>query len=77
MRRTELLAYNLMSQLDEGLQNAPGISLAINESIDKTDNVQLMVFVRYYNAGIKEFCQYWMGVLILKKEHVERIFMKP
>ena len=25
MRRTELLAYDLMSQLDEGLRNAPGI----------------------------------------------------
>ena len=34
MRRTELLAYHFMSQLDEGLQNAPCISLAINESTD-------------------------------------------
>ena len=38
MRRIELLAYTLMSQLDEGLQNTPGISLAIDESIDNTDN---------------------------------------
>ena len=34
MRRTELLAYDFMSQLDEGLQNASGISLAIDESTD-------------------------------------------
>ena len=46
MSRTELLAYHLMSQLDEDLENAPGISLAIDESIDNTDNAQLMVFVR-------------------------------
>ena len=46
MRKIELLAYDLMSQLDEGLQNAPGISLAIDKSIDNTDNAQLMVFVR-------------------------------
>ena len=38
MRRTELLAYDVMSQLNEGLQNASGISLAIDESTDKTDN---------------------------------------
>ena len=53
MRRTELLAYDLMSQLDEGLRNAPGISLAIDESTDETDNAQVMVFVRYYNAGVR------------------------
>ena len=37
-RRTELLANDFMSQLDKGQQNAPGISLAIDESTDKTDN---------------------------------------
>ena len=67
MSRTELLAYDLMSQLDEGLQNAPGISLAIDESIDNTNNAQLMVFVRYYNAGVKEFCQDLIGVTNLKQ----------
>ena len=65
-RRTELLAYDLMSQLDKGLQNALGISLAFDESTDKTDNSQLMVFVRNYNAGVKEFCHDLMGVTNLK-----------
>ena len=51
-----------MLQLDEGLQNVPGISLVIDESTDKTDNAQLMVFVRYYNARVKEFCQDLMEV---------------
>ena len=67
MRRTELLACDLMSQLDAGLQNAHGISLAIGKSTDKTDNAQLMVFVRYYIAGVKEFCQDLMGVTNLKE----------
>ena len=35
--RTELLAYNVISQLYEGLQNAPRISLAIDKSTDKTE----------------------------------------
>ena len=67
MRRTELLAYDLMSLLNEGLRNAPGISLAINDSTDKSDNAQVMVFVRYYNAGVREFCQDLMGVSNLKE----------
>ena len=53
MERTELLAYNLLSQLDEDLQNAPSISLVIDESTDSTDNAQHMIFVRYYTAGVK------------------------
>ena len=76
MRRTKSLAYDVMSQLDKGLQNAPGISPAIDELTDKTDNVQLMVFAKYYNAGVKEFCQDLMEVTNLKKGHVERLFMK-
>ena len=53
MTRTELSAHDLMSQLNEGLRNAPGFSLALDESTDKTGNAQVMVFVRYHNAGLK------------------------
>ena len=53
MRRTELLAEDLVLQLDEGLKNAPCISLAIDESTDMTDNAQLMVFARYYDESMK------------------------
>ncbi|XP_068238466.1 zinc finger BED domain-containing protein 5-like [Palaemon carinicauda] len=66
MRRTELLAVYLMSQLDQGLRKAPCISLAIDESTDSTDNAQLIVFVRYYDAGEKKFCQDLLGVTDLK-----------
>ena len=67
MRRTELLTYDVMTQLHKGLQNAPGISLAIDESTDKTYNAQLMVFVRCYNVGVKEFCQDLMEGTNLKE----------
>ncbi|XP_068237388.1 general transcription factor II-I repeat domain-containing protein 2-like [Palaemon carinicauda] len=50
----------------EGLKKAPCISLAIDESTDSTDNAQLIVFVRYYDAGEKIFCQDWLGVTDLK-----------
>lgn len=66
MRRTELLANDLMLQLDLGLKEAPCISLAIDESTDSTDHAQLMVFVRYYDARKKEFCQDLLGVTDLK-----------
>jgi hypothetical protein len=42
MRRTEILAEDLT------IQNAPWISLAVDESTDNTDNAQLLVFVRFY-----------------------------
>ncbi|XP_068204564.1 protein FAM200A-like [Palaemon carinicauda] len=64
--RTELLAVYLMSQLDQGLKKAPCISLAIDESTDSTDNGQLIVFVRYYDAGEKKICQDLFGVTDLK-----------
>ena len=38
MSRTELLTYDLMSQLDENLQNAPDISLAILDALIRTDD---------------------------------------
>ena len=57
MRRTELLAEDLLWQLDQGLKNAHCISLAIDESTDMTDNAQLIIFVRYYDGNRKEFMQ--------------------
>ena len=66
MRRTELLAKDLLLQLDEGLKNTSRISLAIDESTDMTDKVQLLIFVRYYDVSKKEFMQDLLGVTTLK-----------
>ena len=52
-RRTELLAEDLLWQLDQKLKNAPCISLAIDESTDMTDNAQLLIFIRYYDGNRK------------------------
>ena len=67
MRRTKLLAEDLLWQLDQGLKNAPCISLAIDESTDMTDNAQLLIFVRYYDGNRKEFMQDLLGVTTLTK----------
>jgi hypothetical protein len=48
MRRNEILAEDLISQLDEVIQNAPSISLAVDDSTDNTDNALLLLFVRFY-----------------------------
>ena len=44
MRRTELLAEDLLWQLNQGLKNAPCISLAIDQSTDMTDSAQLLIY---------------------------------
>ena len=67
MRRTELLAEDFLLQLNEGLKNAPCISLAIDESTDMTDNAQHLIFGRYYDGSKKEFMQDLLGVTTLKK----------
>ena len=45
MRKTELLAEDLVLQLNERLKSIKYISLAIDESTDMTNNSQLIVFV--------------------------------
>ena len=74
MKRTKLLAEDLLWQLDQGLKNAPSISLAIDESTDMTDNAQLLIIVRYYDGNRKEFMQGLLGVTLLQNEHKEKIF---
>ena len=73
MRRTGLLAEDLVLQLNEGLKSAPCILLAIEESTDMTDNAQLMVFVRYYDGKTKKFMQDLFGVAALKGRTQEDI----
>ena len=53
IRRTELLAEDLVLQLNKRLKSTNFISLAIDESTDTTDNSQLIVFVRYYDESKK------------------------
>lgn len=40
MRRTEILAKIVIAQLDDAIQNAPCIPLAVDETTDTTDNAK-------------------------------------
>ena len=75
MRSTELLAEDLVLQLNERLKSTNCISLAIDESTDMTDNSQLIMFVRYYDESKKEFIEYLLGVTALgERTQVENIY---
>lgn len=65
-RRTEILAGNLNKQLCDGIKNAQCISLAVDESIDTTDNAQLLVFVRFYDEAKGEFVEDVLGLTNLR-----------
>ena len=67
MRRTDLLAKDLVLLLNERLKSTNCISLAIDESTDMTNNFQLIVFVRYYDESKKEFIEDLLGVTALKE----------
>lgn len=61
-RKSEILADDVLAQLDAAIQSAPCISLAIDESTDVTDNAQLLVYVRFFNKDKKEICEDLLGV---------------
>ncbi|KAG7162641.1 SCAN domain-containing protein 3-like 16 [Homarus americanus] len=62
MRRTEILSEDLTSQLDNGIKNAPCISLAVDESTD----TQLVVYVRFYDEAKRELCEDLLGITNLE-----------
>lgn len=66
MRRTEILAEDLTSHLDNAMQHAPCISLAVDESTDATDSAQLLVIVRFYDGAKRGFCEDLFGVASLE-----------
>lgn len=72
VRRTKILAEDRISQLDKAIQNAPCISLAVNESTDTTDNAKLQLFVRFYDETKKEFCEDLLGLTTLEA-HTQRV----
>ncbi|XP_045107141.1 general transcription factor II-I repeat domain-containing protein 2-like [Portunus trituberculatus] len=65
-RKSEILADDVLAQLDAAIQSAPCISLAIDESTDVTDNAQLLVYVRFCNKDKKEICEDLLGVTPLE-----------
>ena len=67
MRRTKLMAEDLVLQHNGRLKSTNCILLAIDESTDMTDNSQLIVFVRYYDESKKQFTENLLGVSALKE----------
>ncbi|CAL9707870.1 unnamed protein product [Knipowitschia caucasica] len=66
MRKSEILADDVLAQLDAAIQSAPCISLAIDESTDVTDKAQLLVYVRFLHKDKKELCEDLLGVTPLE-----------
>ena len=62
VKRVEVLAHDIVQQLTEDLKNAQCISLAADESTDRTDKAQLCVFVRYLSSSKGVFCEDILGV---------------
>ncbi|KAI0223668.1 Protein ZBED8 [Lamellibrachia satsuma] len=52
--RCDELSGDILTQLMTKLRACPAFSLALDESIDKSDMAQLMVSVRYFNEGVSE-----------------------
>ena len=55
-RRAEKLSGDVSDELKARIKKAEHMSLAIDESTDKTDSAQLLVYVRYYipDSGFHE-----------------------
>ncbi|XP_026214156.1 SCAN domain-containing protein 3-like, partial [Anabas testudineus] len=65
-KKSEILAYDVLTQLDEAMLKAPCVGLAVDESTDMCDNAQLLVYVRFFNTDQKAFCEDLLGVTPLK-----------
>ena len=65
-KKSEILAEDVLAQLDEAIHEAPCVGLAVDESTDVSDNAQLLVYVRFFNKENKEFCEDLLGVTPLQ-----------
>ncbi|MBN3306723.1 SCND3 protein, partial [Amia calva] len=65
-RKSEILTEDVLTQLDDAIQSAPCIALAVDKSTDVSDNAQLLVYVRFYHTEKKAFCEDLLGVTSLE-----------
>lgn len=65
VKRTEVLADDLLDQMKSTIKKAKCISVALDESTDNTDNAQLLVFVRFFDEEKGEFCEDVLGLTAL------------
>ncbi|XP_039632273.1 SCAN domain-containing protein 3-like [Polypterus senegalus] len=65
-KKSEILTEDVLIQLDEAMQKAPCVGLAVDESTDICDNAQLLVYVRFFNTDQKAFCEDLLGITPLQ-----------
>ncbi len=65
-KKSEILAQDVLTQLDEAVHKASCVGLAVDESTDMCDNAQLLVYVRFFNTDQKAFCEDLLGVTPLQ-----------
>lgn len=53
-RKSEILADDVLAQLNGAIQSAPCICMAIEESTDITDNAQLWRYVKFLHKDLHE-----------------------
>ena len=63
--KSEIVTRDVLAQLDEAIQKADCISLAVDESTDITEHAQLVVFVRFFNKEENKNCEDLLGVTSL------------
>jgi hypothetical protein len=73
MRCIEEMAYDVSKQIKYSTANSNYFSLAIDESCDITDNVQLLVFVRCKNDNFDIF-QELLGLPIIDQNNWKGCF---
>ena len=70
-KKTEIWTQDVLTQLDEAVHKTPCVSLALVESTDVCDTAQLLVYVRFFNKGKKEFCEDLLDVTPLQYRPVQ------
>lgn len=51
----------MLAQLDEAMHKVSCIGLAVDETTDVSNNVQLLAYVRFFNKDKNKFCDDLLG----------------
>ncbi|GAA6075350.1 SCAN domain-containing protein 3-like [Tachysurus ichikawai] len=71
--KSEILAQDVLTQLDEAMHKASCVGLAVDKSTDMCDNAKLLVYVRFFNNDQKAFWVDLLGVTSLQTSTREDI----
>uniref|UniRef100_A0A8C6PNY7 DUF4371 domain-containing protein n=1 Tax=Nothobranchius furzeri TaxID=105023 RepID=A0A8C6PNY7_NOTFU len=74
VRRVEILAMDLFDSLIKDLNKAPVMSIAVDESTDRSDTAQLCVYVRLFDSDCARFREELLCLLPLKGHTTGEVF---